>query len=55
MDFSFWFFTTNMGWSIVYIAGSQVKISKYIAFLTPKIDFLIANSADPDEMLYYAA
>ena len=29
MDSSFWFDTINLGWSIVYIKGSQVKISKY--------------------------
>ena len=35
MDSSFWFHAINLGWSNIYIEGSQV----------------IANSADPDEML----
>ena len=38
----------------MYIEGSQVIFSKkkYI-FLSLKIDFVLANSADPDEMLIY--
>ena len=41
---------TVKGWSFVYIVGSQVIILKnIIVFLTLK------NSADPDEMLHYAA
>ena len=43
------------GWSIVYIEGSQVTIKKKIVFLSLKIGFVLANSADPDEMLHYAA
>ena len=40
----------------MYIAGSQVIISpKIIVFICLKIDFVFANSADPDEMLHYAA
>ena len=36
----------------VYIEGSQVIISKKdIVFLSMKINFVLANSADPDEML----
>ena len=39
-------------WSIVYIDGSHVIISlKYCIFLSLKIDFVLANSIDPDEML----
>ena len=39
----------------IYIEGSQVIISpKNITFLSLKIDFVLANSADPDEMLHYA-
>ena len=36
-----------MGWSIENSEGSQVIISN--------IAFVLANSVDPDEMLYYAA
>ena len=49
MEFSIKFDTVKLGWSIVYIVGSQVIILKNIVFLTLK------NSADPDEMLHYAA
>ena len=38
------------GWSIVYIDGSQV-INFKIMFLSLKIYFVLANSADPGEML----
>ena len=49
MDFSIKFHTIKLGWSIVYIEGSKV------VFLSLKIYFVLANSADPDEMLHYAA
>ena len=49
------FDTVKSGWSIVYIEGFQVIISKNIMFLSLKIDFVIANSADPNEMPPYAA
>ena len=45
----------KLGWSIVYIEGSQVMISKKYIFLTQKIDFALANSADPDEMPHNVA
>ena len=41
--------------SIVYIKGSLVIISKNIVFLSLKIDIVLANRADPDEMPHYAA
>ena len=34
----------------VYMEESQVLINKKIVFLSLKIDFVLANSADPDEM-----
>ena len=37
------------------IKGSQVIVSKYNAFLSQRVDFVLANSAEPDEMLHYAA
>ena len=44
-----WVFTLNMG-------GSQVLIlKKIIIFLFLKIEFVLVNSAEPDEMLHYAA
>ena len=35
--------------------GSQIIISKNIVFLSLKIDFVLANSEDPNEMLHHAA
>ena len=55
MELPIKFDTVKSGWSIVYIEGSQVIISKNIEFLSLKIDFVLANSADPDEMPHYAA
>ena len=43
------------GWCIVYIEGLQVIVSKKIIFLSQKIHFVSANSADPDEIMHYAA
>ena len=46
--------TIKSGWSIVYIKGLWVKISKImIVFLSPKINFVLAKSADPDELPHY--
>ena len=45
----------HVGRSIVYIQGKQFIISKIIVFLLLKICFVLANSADPDEMPHYAA
>ena len=43
------------GWSIVYIEGSWVIISKTYVFLSLEIDFAFKNARDPDEMTLYAA
>ena len=48
MKFAIKFNTVTSGWSIVYIEGLQVMIKKTKLFL--KINFVLANSADPDEM-----
>ena len=37
------------------LTGSQFIISNYIVILSLKIDFALAKSADPDEMLHHAA
>ena len=39
----------------MYNEGSQLIIFKTYLFLSLKIDFVLANSADPDEMLNYMA
>ena len=43
----------TIGWSIVYIEGLQVIISKNIIFLSLRIDFVLANSTVPNEMPPY--
>ena len=53
MEFPVKFDTVKLGWSIVYIEGSQVIISKNILFLfSLTLNFVLANSEDPDEMLH---
>ena len=53
MEFSIKFDVVKSGWSKIYIVGSQVIFSeKYCISL--KIDFVLAKSADPDEMSHYA-
>ena len=44
--------TLRMGLSIIYFKGSQVEISNQLRMF-PKIVFILANSADPDEMQHY--
>ena len=55
MNSSFLLYKIYLGWSIVYIEGSQIIISKKYCFLSLKIDFVLANNADPDEMPHYVA
>ena len=59
VEFSTKFDTVKSGWSIVYIKGLHVIISTkkttHKTFLHLDIDFVLANSADPDEMPPYAA
>ena len=55
MDFSIKLHTIESGWPIVYIEVSQATIFKKILFHSLKINFVLANSADPDEMPHYAA
>ena len=44
------------GWFIVFIKGSKVIIStKNIVLLSLKINFVLSNSADPDEMPQFVA
>ena len=55
MEFPIKFDTSKSGWSIVYNEGSQVIIFKIIVFISLKIDFVLANSVEPDEMTHYVA
>ena len=43
--------TVKSEWSIVYIEGPQVIF--FFVFLSLKMDFVLANSADPDEMWHH--
>ena len=48
------FVMVRSGWFIAYIEGSQVIISKRY-YISMKIGGVLANIADPGEMMYYAA
>ena len=39
----------------LYLGGHRLQFSKNIVFLSLKVDFVLTNSADPDEMPHYAA
>ena len=55
MNFFLGFGTVKSGWSTLYIKGSQAIISKNIVFLSLKIDLVLANRADPDEIPQYGS
>ena len=57
MEFSIKLHTMKSEWSIVYIEGSYIdyNFKKKVVFLSLKINFNFANSADPDEMPHCAA
>ena len=51
MEFYVKLFTIKSGWSIVYNCRfTDYNLKKCIAFLSLKINFILANIADPDEM-----
>ena len=50
MEFSIKLYTIKSRWSIISTEGSQVIISKNYRFSFFKIDFVLANSTDCDEM-----
>ena len=55
MQFSIKFDTAMSGWSIVYVESQRLYFQiYYISFYESKIDFVLANSADPYEMPRYA-
>ena len=41
--------------ALYILRGHRLKFPKNIVFLSLKIDFVLANSADPDEMLHNVA
>ena len=52
MDSSFWFDTIILGQAIVYMDGTGYNLQIKIVFLSLKIVFVLANSADADKMLH---
>ena len=51
MEFSIKLHTIKSGWSIV--TGYYFQKILYIVFFSLKFDFVLSNSADPDEMPHY--
>ena len=47
--------TLYIGWFIVHIKGSQLRISKLRCISVPKNSLYLGNSTDTDEMLHSAA
>ena len=39
----------------MYLGVTDYNFQKYIVFLSLQVDYVLANSADPDEMPHYAA
>ena len=54
MEFPIKYDTSTPGWSIVYRKVTDFNFQKRV-FLPLKIDFILENSADPDEMPHNAA
>ena len=55
MDYPIPIDTITMELSIMYFKGLQVKISLKLYIFCHQDCFIVSNSADPDEMLPYAA
>ena len=55
MDYPIHIASTSMELSILYLKGLPVKFSINRCISVPKIVFILANSADPDEMPPYVA
>ena len=53
MDFPIHIATIMMGLSIICFKGSQVDFSNKYVLQSLNFEFIIANSADPDEMQHY--
>ena len=53
LEFSIDLYTVKTGRFIVYIQGSLVIISQRYSIFSLKIIFILANSADPDEMPHF--
>ena len=53
MDISVQFDTIRLGWYIIQLKGSQVGTPKLYYISVPEDPFIIANSADPDEIPHF--
>ena len=54
MDFPIQIATIRMGLPIIWFQGSQVDFPNKYVLQSLNIEFIITNSADPDEMQHYA-
>ena len=55
VDFPIHIDSISIDLSILYLWGSKIEILHFNIFLSMKIYFILANSADPDKMSYYVA
>ena len=55
MKLSINFDKVKSGWPIIYIEWSKFIISENAVFFSLKIDFVLANNTDPDEMPQHAS
>ena len=55
MDYSIQFDAIRSGWPIIYFERSQVGITKIYFISVTEDCCILDNSADPDEMLHFAA
>ena len=53
--FNIKFDTVKLGWSIEYIEGQRLYFPNIVYLPSLKIDFVLKNSADPDEIPHYVA
>ena len=51
MEFSIKFNTVKSGWYV--LRDQRLYLQKSVVFLIMKINFVLANSADPDEMPHF--
>ena len=55
MDFPIHIDTISIGLPILYVKGSQIGFFNNGVFQSLKVNLILANSADPDEMQHHAA
>ena len=55
MKSSIWFDAKSLGWFLLHIKGHMLEFPDQDELHSLRIVFILANSADPDEMLHVAA